>query len=290
MKLSVLMSVYCKETPAFLRQSLNSLVAQTLPANEVVLVEDGPLGEDLHATIAAYATRLNLVSLRLPVNVGLGKALRSGLDVCRGEFVARMDSDDISAPGRFEKQMAFLESHSEVDVLSGTWAEFDEDFTRPHSLRRLPAAGMALRHYAKLRNPINHVTVMFRRASVLAVGSYQPRPGFEDYDLWARMLVLGYCLNNLDDILVYVRVGNGMQGRRGGFAYLKQDVLFQFFLLGIGLTTAGEFLRNIVVRGPIRLAPVALRTLCYRLFLRRRTSLSGTRSASIAGISGSVAR
>lgn len=266
------MSVYSKESPAYFRECLESLVAQTMPANEVVLVEDGPLGEELHATIAAYSTRLNVVSLRLPINVGLGKALRAGLNICRSQYVARMDSDDISAPYRFEVQMAFLEANPEVDVLSGTWAEFDKDFTKPHSLRRLPSTDVALRRYAKLRNPINHVTAMFRKDSVLAAGSYQSRPGFEDYDLWARMLMLGDRLHNLDNILVYVRVGNGMQGRRGGFAYFRQDLTFQFFLLGIGLLSASECIRNILIRAPIRLAPESIRALCYRLFLRQRIS------------------
>src|SRR5580658_8350857 len=101
MKLSVLMSVYAKEYPAFFRVSLESLAAQTLPADEIVIVEDGPLGEELKAVIEVYKSCLPIVSLRLPVNVGLGAALREGLNVCQGEYVARMDSDDICVPERF---------------------------------------------------------------------------------------------------------------------------------------------------------------------------------------------
>ncbi len=112
MKLSVLMSVYCKESPFFLRQSLDSLVAQSLPADEVVIVEDGPLGEELEAAIDSYRSLLPIVSLRLPVNGGLGAALREGLQVCRGEFVARMDSDD-SPAGQISSADGFSGTQSE---------------------------------------------------------------------------------------------------------------------------------------------------------------------------------
>jgi glycosyltransferase involved in cell wall biosynthesis len=244
MTLSVLMSVYQKESPSFLCECLDSLVAQTLTADEVVIVEDGPLGVELQNVIAAYSVRLGIVSVRLAVNVGLGESLRAGLQWCQGEFVARMDSDDICVPQRFELQIDFLKRNPRVDVVSGVWAEFDQDPSKPHSLRCLPATGEALLHYAKYRNPINHVTAVFRRAAVLAAGSYEPFPGFEDYHLWARMLMLGYSLYNLQK--------------------------FQLFLHEIGLLNAIECTRNIVVRGPIRLAPNCIRGFCYKLLLRRK--------------------
>jgi glycosyltransferase involved in cell wall biosynthesis len=280
MTLTVLMSVYRKESPTFLSQCLDSLVAQTLQADEVVIVEDGPLGEELEATIASYNASLPIVSLRLPVNVGLGEALRAGLHLCRGEYVARMDSDDICLPFRFQMQMDFLRRNPDIDVISGTWAEFDEDCSRPHSLRRLPPTGPALLRYAKFRNPINHVTAIFRKSAVLAAGSYQSFHGFEDYHLWVRMLRLGYQLHNIDEILVCVRVGNGMQGRRGGFIYFKREIAFQSFLRKIGLLSATEYIGNILLRAPIRLTPECVRAQCYKLFLRKKVTselrLSGT--------------
>jgi glycosyltransferase involved in cell wall biosynthesis len=268
MKLSVLMSVYDKESPGNLRQCLDSLAAQTLPADEVVIVEDGPLGEPLEATIAEYRKILPIVSLPLPVNAGLGAALRAGLYVCRGEYVARMDSDDISVPERFEKQMKFMESRREVDVVGSAIAEFDQDCSAPRSIRLLPAAGPALRRFAKSRTPMNHMTVLFRKASVVAAGNYESCQGFEDYHLWARMLTLGYRLHNMNEILVYARCGNGMQARRGGLAYLKGEIKFQSFLRKMGLLDASGSLLNILMRGPIRLAPGSVRSLCYSLFLR----------------------
>jgi glycosyltransferase involved in cell wall biosynthesis len=273
--LSALISVYDKESPAHLRECLDSLAAQTRPADEVVIVEDGPLGAQLKETIAEYMRILPIVSLPLPNHVGLGAALRAGVEACRGEYVARMDSDDVCVAERFQTQMNFIESISQVDVVGGAIAEFENDFTAPRSIRLLPAAGTALRQFAKSRSPMNHMTVIFRKASVLAAGNYEPCEGFEDYHLWARMLTLGFHLHNMNDILVLVRCGNGMQNRRGGLRYLKQDVRLQLFLHEVGLLARSECIRNIVVRASLRLAPVAVRSLCYRLFLRTRPRRPG---------------
>jgi glycosyltransferase involved in cell wall biosynthesis len=268
MKLSVLMSIYAKESPAFLRQCLDSLAVQTLPADEVVIVEDGPLGEPLKATIAEYRKILPIVLLPLPFHAGLGAALRAGVYLCQGEYVARMDTDDICVPERLQKQVSFLDANRECDVVGGAIAEFEEDSAAPRSIRLLPSAGQALRRFARSRTPMNHMTVAFRKASVVAAGNYESCQGFEDYHLWARMLTLGYRLHNLSDILVYARCGNGMQGRRGGLAYLKEEIEFQSFLRKMGLLDAAGSFLNIMMRGPIRLAPTSVRALCYTLFLR----------------------
>jgi glycosyltransferase involved in cell wall biosynthesis len=268
MKLSVLMSVYQRESPDHLSQCLDSLAVQTFPANEVVIVEDGALSEPLQAVIAAYQTILPIVSLPLPFHVGLGAALRTGLYACRGEYVARMDSDDICVPHRFQSQVKFLEDNTEVDVVGSAIAEFEQDKSVPHAVRLLPAAGQALRRFARSRTPMNHMTVVFRKASVVASGNYESCQGFEDYHLWARMLTLGYRLHNMNEVLVYARCGNGMQGRRGGLAYLKGEIKFQSFLRKMGLLDVAGSIRNILMRGPIRLAPASVRSLCYNLFLR----------------------
>jgi glycosyltransferase involved in cell wall biosynthesis len=267
-KLSVLMSVYDKETPAHLRECLDSLAIQTLPADEVVIVEDGPLGEQLRTTIADYKRILPVVVLALPTHLGLGAALRVGVEACTGEYVARMDSDDVCVKERFQRQVEFLDRNPMVDVVGSTIEEFQNDCAQPQSIRRLPVEGLALLRFAKFRTPMNHVTVVFRKASVIAAGNYENLPHHQDYRLWAKMLMLGYRLHNMSDILVHVRCGNGMQRRRGGFMYLKMDIQIQLFLHKLGLVSASGCLRNIVARGSIRLAPRAVRSLCYRLFLR----------------------
>jgi hypothetical protein len=180
-----------------------------------------------------------------------------------------MDSDDICVADRFKLQMSFLESNREVDVVGSAIAEFEQDCSAPRSIRLVPAAGPELRRFARSRTPMNHMTVVFRKVSVVAAGNYESWQGFEDYHLWARMLALGYRLYNMKEILVYVRCGNGMQNRRGGVAYLKEEIRFQRYLCKMGLQNAAGTFWSILVRGPVRLAPNWFRALCYRLFLRQ---------------------
>jgi glycosyltransferase involved in cell wall biosynthesis len=286
MNLSVLISVFSKEIPAYLAECLDSLAAQTLRAGEVVVVEDGPLGARLDRTIDAYREKLPIVSVRLKDHVGLGVALGAGLSACRGEYVARMDADDICVPDRFERQMDFLESHREVDVVGGAIAEFEQDRLTPHSIRMLPTAGRPLLEFAQFRNPLNHMTVVFRKAAVLAAGSYRTRMGFEDYDLWARMLMRGAGLHNLEDVLVYVRCGTGMQSRRGGISYLKREIDLQLRLREMRFLSSRQCAMNILLRAPVRLMPTRLRAMCYRMGLRNDPARAGL----IRGRSGLGAR
>lgn len=275
--LSVLISVYAREKPTCLRQCLESLAAQTRTAEEVVIVEDGPIAEELASVIDEFRARLPIVSIPLKENMGLGNALRIGIEVCRGIYVARMDSDDICVPDRFEKQMAYIESHPGIDVLGTAIAEFDRDVSDAREVRSLPANGSGIRRLAEWRNPINHMTAVFRRSSVIAAGSYRPFLHFEDYHLWARMLMLGCRIQNMEEILVHVRCGRGMYRRRGGGTYLKHEVDFQLFLRGIGMVDMFGCIRNILLRAPIRLAPNFVRSMCYNLFLRKRVNLDRVR-------------
>jgi glycosyltransferase involved in cell wall biosynthesis len=269
MKLSVLMSVYRKESPDFLAQSLESLCAQTVQADEVVVVKDGPLGEELNATIDSFCGKLQIVAVPLEKNVGLGLALRAGLVACRGELVARMDTDDICCADRFEKQLVFFAGNPDVDVVGGAIGEFESDRSKIEAIRRLPSSAEELSRFARFRNPLNHMTVMFRKASVIEAGNYERCANLEDYHLWARMLMRGAQFHNLPDILVYARCGNGMQLRRGGLQYLTEEIKLHSYFAQIGFLSTGQFLRNIVTRAPVRMAPVSLRSMTYRGMLRQ---------------------
>jgi glycosyltransferase involved in cell wall biosynthesis len=267
-KLSVLISVYGRESPEFLHECLASLQEQTLAPEEIVVVKDGPIGNGLESEIALFQTVIPIVTVPLPVHSGLGIALAAGVNACKGRFVARMDADDICLPHRFEVQLAFLEAHPDIDVVGGTIAEFDEDPAHPHSVRRLPCGGSGLSRCARLRNPLNHMTVMFRRSSVLEAGGYQHCPGFEDYWLWARMMMRGFKMGNLEEPLVLVRAGNLLQSRRGGIFYLVRELRLQRAFYRMGFINFLEFMRNVCLRVPVRLIPSGMRGIIYRRILR----------------------
>jgi glycosyltransferase involved in cell wall biosynthesis len=274
MNFSVLMPVYDGERPEFLRQSLESLVMQTAHPTEVMIVRDGPLNRELDSVLASYANVLPMNAVKLEKHGGLGRALRVGLDSCSNEIIARMDSDDICLPHRFESQLEFFERHLHAAAVGAAIGEFVDDPHRIVSVRRLPCGGKGLRNFAKFRNPLNHMTVMFRRSAVVAAGGYRNFPGLEDYDLWVRMLARGMEIRNMPEILVLVRSGNGMAKRRGGVAYARNEIRLYRHFLKIGFVSAPECSLSILTRVIVRIIPAALRPIIYRKFLRQEATPS----------------
>ena len=273
-KFSVLLPVYFGDSPDHLAACLSSLEAQTWPASEILIVKDGSLVEALERVIQFYSARLPIRTLQLPDNKGLGPALRAGVENCQFNIIARMDADDICVLDRFELEVGFLEMHPEVDVLSGTIREFDSDPAIWVSERRLPSEHAAIVAFGKRRNPINHMAVVFRKSAVIAAGNYRSRPGFEDYELWVRMLMNGSRFHNLDAVCTLARCGNGMHRRRGGWRYILFEVSLFWYFRSLGFLNAREALRNIALRVPVRLVPAGLRSLVYRFFVRRRATVA----------------
>ncbi len=262
------MPIYGAEQPAFLAQALESLSEQTYPADEVMIVADGPLEPALEGVLTSFVARLPLRIVRKEKCEGLGLALRLGVTACRNELIARMDSDDICLPERLARQVARMESDPELAAL-GTWiAEFVQDEKHTHSKRCPPVDQQSILRFAKKRNPLNHMTVMFRRSVVLAAGNYEHLPGFEDFDLWSRLLQTGHILANLPECLVLVRTGRGMVARRGGSAYLTAEREMFRRLWQRGFISIFRYCWNLLVRPSVRLLPVPLRSLVYRVFLR----------------------
>ena len=260
---SVLISVYASEKPEFLAACLDSLTTQSCVAGEVVLVEDGPIGEPLKAVIDQYRASLPIVSVVLPTNVGLANALNEGLKHCSHDFVARMDTDDICLPERFERQLAYMQAHPEVAVLGAMVEEFD--VTMSHSLgpRKLPLDHQALYAFAKRRSPLSHPTVMFRKQAVLAVGGYPSFRKAQDYALWSLMLQNGHRIENLPDILLKMRAGSELMQRRGK-DYLKHELAIIRFQKDIGFIGSGAFIANSLMRSVVRRSPAFLKQLLYK--------------------------
>ena len=266
---SVLMAVYGKEKPEFFRQSIESMLAQTLPFSDFVLVCDGALTHELNEVISWAQEEMGekLQIIRLKENKGLGKALRTGVPRCRCSVIARMDSDDISRPDRCERQFRIIERDG-YDLVSGTLQEFVREPGDMDRLRVLPRTSEEILQYAKKRNPFNHPCVMFRKESVLRVGSYQDFPGFEDYYLRIRMLRKGCKGYNVQEVILDMRTGNGMYDRRGGRDYLYWVLRFQRYLYCKNFITKKEYIQNCLVRTTVGAIPGGAREKFYHVFLR----------------------
>lgn len=269
-KFSVLMSVYFKESPSYLEAALSSIFTQTVMPDEVVLVEDGPLTSELDETInkfeQEYPTILKLV--KFETNRGLGQALHDGLLECSNEIVFRMDTDDIAHKDRFEKQLKIFRE-KEVDVVGSNITEFDETMTNITSHRIVPEHDEDIKKMAKSRNPINHMTIAFKKQAVIDSGNYLDMMYFEDYYLWVRMMSKGYTFYNIQEELIDVRGGNDMIKRRGGKKYIKPIINFEKAILKLGYISKFEFLKNVIQRVIVSLIPNSFRFLVYKKILRK---------------------
>ena len=274
---SVLMSVYGKENSVWFKTAAESMLNQTAPPDEFVLICDGPLTEELETAVEeldrSYPGMFQI--LRLKENVGLGEALRQGILLCRNELVARMDSDDIACPDRCRQQLELFQKIPELAFSSGTIAEFfderdlESSETAALRLRTLPQSHEEIVSYAKKRNPMNHMAVMLKKSAVLQAGNYQSAEGLEDYDLWSRMLQLGFRAGNLKETLVWARIGNGMEQRRGGVKYAGRMARFQTLLLKRGFLSLPQYIVNCCIRIPVSLLPGRIRAAVYGVCLRR---------------------
>ena len=266
---SVLMSVYYKEKPSNLQVSLESVMNQTLRPNEVVLVKDGPLTKELDDVIDVFNKKYKCLTLvKLKKNSGLGNALNEGLKHCKYDYVARMDSDDISLENRFEMQANFIANHPEVDVVGGYIQEFDDETGEDISIRSVPQENDDIKLFLKKRNPMNHAVVFFKKESVLKAGSYIDCPYFEDYYLWARMLNQGCRFFNIDQVLLRVRAGSSLSKRRGSFTYVKCIFYFEKKLYELNMINAKDFLINVSIRSLVAIFPNKIRAIIYRKRLR----------------------
>ena len=151
----------------------------------------------------------------------------------------------------------------------GWISEFDNARQSIISYRKLPQTDRELRRMCQLKNPLNHMTVMFSKKEVLDAGGYQHFYLFEDYYLWARMLLLGVEARNLPDTLLYMRAGTGMYKRRGGWKYVKSMLHFRLFLWKSGLSSFWDFVVCAGGQMMICLIPNRLRELFYKKFLRK---------------------
>lgn len=267
---SVLLSVYHKESPVYLCQSLDSIFNQTLLPTEVILVKDGTLTKNLDFIIEEYSLKHPILKvISLSTNQGLGKALNEGLKHCSYDLVARMDTDDIAKPDRFEKQIKVFQEYPELDVVGAWIDEFEEITSYIISTRKLPETHDEICQFAKKRNPENHPVIMFRKKAVLAAGGYQHFPLFEDYYLWIRMLQNGAKFYNIQESLLYFRSSPAMFKRRGGLKYVTTELRFQNLLKKIQFITYTEYLYNVSVRVITRMMPNSLRAILYKKALRK---------------------
>jgi glycosyltransferase involved in cell wall biosynthesis len=202
----------------------------------------------------------------LPRNGGLGPALDRGLAASEHDVIARMDADDVAMPHRFEVELPLI---ADADIVGSGLLEFSGDTDEIVGQRVPPTGAGKIARYARMHDPFNHPTVVYRRSAVQAAGGYGNLKLMEDYALFARMLQNGARAVNVAEPLVYYRVGESAFKRRGGARLLRSELRLQREFRKNGFTTPVQYLRNVLVRGGYRLIPWWVRRAVYRPILSR---------------------
>lgn len=273
MRLSVLMTTYYKESPKNLERSLNSvLFEQTVKPDQMVLVMDGPVPEEFLVIANKAASKFvnEMKIIELPENLGQSGASAAGIKECKGELIARMDSDDISDPRRFEKELEIFKKNPSIDIVGAWIGEFIHDENKIEQIRNVPQEHELIEKAFRFRNAVNNVTVMMKKTAIIAAGGYSKKSANEDYSLYIQMLINGARFYNIPEILVKVRTGNGMANRRRNMNIFydwkkdqkkllqsKKTSIFSYFISNIGCFV-------------FVIMPFSVKNFLYKVFLRRK--------------------
>lgn len=272
-KFSVLMSLYHKEKPEWLDLALKSITDdQALKPSEIVMVLDGPVGNELEKVLEKYEHKypdlFNIVSL--PENKGLGNALNIGLKHCKYDIVARMDSDDISSSRRFEIQYQFMMENPDIDVVSAWYSIFNDE---PYNIDKnifSPTRHEGIVKVAKYRSPINHAACMYRKKAVIEVGNYSENfRVMQDYHLWIRMIARGYQFGCIPKVLYLVRCSE-LSKKRVGLKRLLGQIKIHSLMYKLGNINLLEYSRNIVSRTVCAVTPYGF-VVKYVSFISKRS-------------------
>lgn len=273
MNFSIVTSVYKNDKPEFISVALDSmLVQQSVRPDEIVLVQDGPVPYETSKLLLKYkdkyGDKLNIIKLK--ENKGLGNALMLGVENAKYDIIARMDSDDICSPDRFEKQLTYLKDHPDCDIVGGQITEFIDSPENIVAKREVPCTNEEIYKYMRSRCALNHPTVMFKKESVLKAGNYKDWFWNEDYYMWVRMMEQRCEFANLPDVLVNMRSGLEQYGRRGGWKYFDSEIGIKKLMLEKGMITRKEYVVNYIQRFIIQLMlPSSVRGWVFRTFARK---------------------
>ncbi len=270
MAYSILLTVYSGESPAFFKDCLASMFAQTVMTDDFVLMCDGALRPEHHAIIKEYESRYPEIfhPVFLKKNIGTGRCKDQGIALCKNELIAIMDSDDISVPERCALQVAYFESHPETGALGGYVREFDSATGKTIALRKTPLSDVEIKQYARRRNPLNNQTIMFRKSLMQKIGRYSTLPRCEDYDFVSQLILAGAVCANLPQVLVDYRVTSANYERRSSWVNTKAFIAVRWKNFRRGLSSFTDFLVPCVAQLLLFLLPKKLTGKFYQQFLR----------------------
>lgn len=269
---SVLMSVYKGENTEYFRASMDSLCAQTYPADQIVLVCDGPLGNELDSVIDSYRDKLSgvLDVIRLPENKGTAYCANEGLKACRNEYIMKMDSDDVCNEKRAEKQMTYLTEKPYIDILGSYIEEFKSADNTSIGVRQTPITHEEIMKFAKRRAPFNNQTLVYKKEYATKIGGYSSELiRCEDYDFMVRMLMSGAKSANIPEVLVRYRVDKNNLRRRRNWKNTKSFFAVRKKIYKMGFSGFWDYVLPCAGQLMLFITPSCITGLIYKIMLRK---------------------
>lgn len=267
---SIYMSVYKGEKSEYLKESMESMFNQTYPADEFVLICDGPLTKELDEVISHYKSKYpnTLNVIRLDKNIGTGQCANMGIDICKNEYIVKMDSDDIALSERCEKQMRLMQSNPNLTMCGGYIREFDTNTQETIAIKKTPSKNSEIRQFARRRNPFNNQTLVFKKSMAKAIGGYSSIKRCEDYDFVVNMLRNGAIGENIPEVLVDYRVNKDNYARRQNWANTKSFINVRWRIFRSGYSNIIDFIVPCAMQMMIFILPKKLTAKIYKKFLR----------------------
>lgn len=271
-KISVVLAVYIKDNLVFLKESIQSLLDQTFQASEIIIVVDGIINEDVTIYLDYLAINDDLFNvIKLPENKGLANALNIGVKAAKYNLIARMDADDICFPDRFEKQVKYINKES-LDIVGGQIIEFGKDINDVISERNVPLLHNDIVSFLKFRSPFSHPTILFTKNVFNSVNGYSVTIFPEDYDFFVRAFLGGFKFGNIEDNVLWFRLGANYSDaikRRWGLKYAINEFKLYVHFLILGFYNFKDFLKAVLFKIPLRVTPFFIYKYLYFNVLRK---------------------
>ncbi len=267
---SVSMSVYAGEKPEFLKLSLDSMLSQTHPCKELILVCDGRLGDKLDELINEYEKQYkNIIKvIRFGSPRGVGGCANAALKAAESGYIVKMDSDDIACPDRCQRQLSLFAADPDLDMCGAFIEEFDSQSNERLSIKRTPVTHEEIMRYAKRRNPFNNPTLVYKRSKALEVGGYSKIKRCEDYDFVVKMLANGAKGENIPEVLVRYRVTADNLSRRKNAYNTRSFIAVRWKIFRSGFSSFSDFLIPCLAQITLFILPSSLTGKLYKKFLR----------------------
>ena len=265
-KFTVLMCTYFKDDPYLLKKAIESVFKNSIKPNFFILTIDGPIPEINNQIINDLKKSYAIEVIYLKENVGLALALNSSLKFVKTDWIARADSDDINLEKRFSTQLKYAQLN--YDVIGSNILEIDRNGKLPNLKKNMPITNLEIREYIKSRNPINHMTVFYKKEVIISNGGYPNIYQREDYGLWAKLMHKNCLFYNVEDILVHVNGGKSLYKRRGGYKNAIAEIKLQLLLFKCKIKPLGLLIFDLFLRSAILLLPNKILEKIYTKILR----------------------